>query len=102
VERIKAAWKSGRLNRTIQLTISGCVGPCDVANVAVVVDSTGTAWYGGLETHHYDTLLRWAEACHAASTLLEVPAELQPHRFDWFVSEPQDAIPPSCGLREER
>src|SRR5690349_7305685 len=57
VDRIKAAWKAGRLNRTIQLTISGCVGPCDVANVAVIVGPGGTAWLGELRTHHYDVLI---------------------------------------------
>ena len=35
-DRIKAAWKGEKLNRSVQLTISGCLGPCDLANVALV------------------------------------------------------------------
>jgi len=30
VDQIKAIWKMEKLNQTIQLTISGCLGPCDV------------------------------------------------------------------------
>jgi cobaltochelatase CobN len=86
VERIKAAWKAGRLNRTIQLTISGCVGPCDVANVAVIVRPEGTSWFGGLDDRdHYDALVRWAESCHASGEALPTPAELARHRFDYLV-----------------
>ena len=94
IDRIKAAWKAGRLNRTIQLTVSGCVGPCDVANVAVIVGPEGAVWFGELRTHHYDVLLDWAERCHAAGKLLPVPPDLGDHRFDWFLVEPFPMIPP--------
>jgi hypothetical protein len=98
VDQIKAAWKSGRLNRSIQLTVSGCVGPCDLANVAVIVGPKGTAWFGDLKTLHYDILIDWAERCHAAGALLPVPPDLREHRFDWFVVEPSQAIPAACAF----
>jgi (2Fe-2S) ferredoxin len=101
VDRIKAAWKSGRLNRSIQLTVSGCVGPCDVANVAVIVGPEGTSWFGGLKTHHYDTLIDWAQRCHAAGALLPAPPEFREHRFDWFVVEPRPAMPTACAFASE-
>lgn len=91
IERVKGAWKSGRLNRTIQLTVSGCVGPCDVANVAMVVGPEGNLWFGGLETHHYDLLIGWAERCHAAGSLVPVPADLRAHQFEWFLVAPPAA-----------
>ena len=37
---IKSLWKQTKLNRHIQLTISGCLGPCDVANVACICVAT--------------------------------------------------------------
>jgi hypothetical protein len=95
VERVKAAWRSGRLNRSVQLTISGCVGPCDVANVAVVVGPAGTSWFGGLEVSHYDILIKWAQECHAAGALLPVPPGLREHRFEWFLDGAQ---PASCAI----
>ena len=44
---MKESWKSLKLNGTIQLTISGCLGPCDVANVVYLLASDGTIWLGG-------------------------------------------------------
>jgi hypothetical protein len=96
-ERVKAAWKAGRLNRTIQLTISGCVGPCDVANVAVVLTPAGSTWMGGLGGDaHYDALIRWAEECHTAGSVLPLPEALAARRFEWFLGEPQPGIEPAC------
>ncbi len=97
VDRIKERWKAGRLNRIVQLTISGCVGPCDVANVAMVVTPRGTTWLGGLDgDDHYEMLVRWAEACQDAGRALPLPDLLTAHEFEWFVAEPDPAILPSC------
>ena len=46
VDRIKAAWKAEKLNRAVRLTISGCLEPCDLPNVAVVVTPAGSHWFG--------------------------------------------------------
>ncbi|MDB5352088.1 MAG: hypothetical protein JWN86_3335 [Planctomycetota bacterium] len=63
VDRIKAAWKAEKLNRSVQLTISGCLGPCDLPNVAVLVTSTGTTWYGLIQGDaDYDALIDWARS----------------------------------------
>jgi cobaltochelatase CobN len=87
VERIKAIWKAEKLNRSVQLTISGCLGPCDLPNVAVIVTAEGTSWYGRLEGEApYDALIAWARAAADADagTLLPPPRELEAHRFDRF------------------
>jgi cobaltochelatase CobN len=85
VDRIKATWKSEKLNRAVQLTISGCLGPCDLPNVAVVVTAHTATWYGRLDGDaHYDALIGWARACVAAGTSLPPPEELAAHRFDRF------------------
>jgi len=85
VDRIKAAWKAEKLNRGVQLTISGCLGPCDLPNVAVVVDARGTTWYGRLDGDaHYDALIAWARACNAAGAVLPPPDSLAAHRFERF------------------
>jgi cobaltochelatase CobN len=85
VERIKAIWKAEKLNRSVQLTISGCLGPCDLPNVAVIASAAGLAWYGRLEGDApYDALVAWARASAAAGTLLPPPRELEAHRFERF------------------
>jgi cobaltochelatase CobN len=85
VERIKAVWKAEKLNRGVQLTISGCLGPCDVPNVAVVITAEGTEWYGLLDgDSHYDSLVEWARACVAEGSVLARPAWLKRHRIERF------------------
>ncbi len=87
VERIKAAWKAEKLNRGVQLTISGCLGPCDLPNVAVLVTALGMEWYGRLDgAAHYDALIAWARDCLAAGTALPAPSTLAAHRFERFLS----------------
>ena len=48
VERLKAVWKAEKLNKTVQLTISGCLGPCDLANVILVMTAGSMYWFGGI------------------------------------------------------
>ena len=82
---IKQQWKDGKLNKSVQLTISGCLGPCDLANVVCVVSPEGMQWLGGLqEQWQYDSLLDWANASRDADVLLELPAELNRLRFERF------------------
>jgi cobaltochelatase CobN len=85
VERLKEVWKQEKLNRTVQLTISGCLGPCDMANVILVMTAAGTAWFGGIaEESVFEDVIAWARACHAAGAVLAVPATLERHRFRRF------------------
>jgi len=87
-ERIKAIWKAEKLNRTIQLTISGCLGPCDVANVVQIITPHGTEWLGQLaEEAHYDALIEWARACHTAKTLMPRPEALAQFHFTGYIQE---------------
>jgi hypothetical protein len=86
--RIRAAWKSERLNKTVQLTISGCLGPCDVANVVQIITSQGTNWFGRLSDNaQYDAVVEWARACHTSKTLLPIPDSLLSLRFEGYVIE---------------
>lgn len=83
---VKARWKELKLNNTIQLTISGCLGPCDVANVVCMMPANGPCtWLGGLSNAlQYELLVTWAESCQRKQQLLNLPSELDPHRFTRF------------------
>jgi hypothetical protein len=86
--RIKSVWKTEKLSRTIQLTISGCVGPCDVANVAQIITPNGTIWFGRLNDQaQYDALIEWALVCHEAKKLVPVPAILTSLEFNGYITE---------------
>lgn len=85
VDRLKAVWKAEKLNRAVQLTISGCLGPCDRTNVTAVITPAGVEWLGGLgDPADYDRLTDWARACRAAGRLLPLPDWCAAHRFDRF------------------
>ncbi len=87
VDRIKAAWKAGKLNRAVQLTVSGCLGPCDLPNVAVIVTPHGTTWYGQIAGDAlYDALIAWAQNCVDSDpdTEVSLPEALEGYRFERF------------------
>jgi (2Fe-2S) ferredoxin len=87
VERIKAAWKAEKLNAAVQLTISGCLGPCDLPNVVLVLTAEGAQWFGRVESEaQYDALVEWARDCRRAQAALPLPEWLQAHRIARFES----------------
>jgi hypothetical protein len=85
VEWLKAQWKAARLNPYIQLTISGCLGPCDLPNVVAVLTATGQQWIGQLDQReHYEALVQWGRACGAARRLAPPPPVLRQRFFERF------------------
>jgi hypothetical protein len=92
VEWMKDEWKRRRLKKSIQLTISGCLGPCDLSNVASISSAKQTVWLGRLRDFaHYTALLEWALASREAGHALPLPGDLNELRFDPFRRE--DSVP---------
>lgn len=83
---LKAEWKARRLMKPFQLSISGCLGPCDRLNVVAVVSPTGTLWLGDLreEAGHFEALVDWAEASVREGALVALPPRLTPLVFERF------------------
>lgn len=85
MEWLKTSWKEAKLHRFVQLTISGCLGPCDLVNVACILTPGKQIWLGGLtETHQYEALFDWAKASAEAGSLLDLPSLLQNQIFERF------------------
>jgi len=85
VEWMKEEWKKRGLRKSIQLTISGCLGPCDLSNVASISSANQTVWLGRLRDFaNYAALLEWALASRDAGHALPLPSELSELRFDLF------------------
>lgn len=82
LDRLKGEWKRRKLLPAIQLTISGCLGPCDLVNVACVAAPQGLTWLGGLTlAEEYEALLEWATRSADARRLLPLPDRLAAHVF---------------------
>lgn len=85
VQWIKEQWKSRRLLKSIQLSISGCLGPCDLSNVVAVHSRSDHFWLGNFhEFQQYSDLLEWAEQSRSAGQLLPLPAQFEQFKFDPF------------------
>jgi cobaltochelatase CobN len=84
-EWLKAEWRRRGLLKRLQLTISGCLGPCDVPNVVVVASETNTEWYGNVEGQEmYRDILDWASASVEANRLLDMPKSFAGHSIQPF------------------
>lgn len=87
VEWLKSEWRKRGLLKRVQLTISGCVGPCDVPNVVVITTSSGTEWLGNIvKFNQYRSLLEWAVRCRDAGEMLSLPHEFLECRISPFCS----------------
>lgn len=68
--------------KTIQLTISGCLGPCDIPNVIAIATPTGSEWFGNVtQDAEYEALLVWAERCAGEGRVLPLPPEFEAKRI---------------------
>jgi hypothetical protein len=87
VEWLKSEWRKRGLLKRVQLSISGCVGPCDVPNVVVITSSSSTEWLGNIvKFDRYRSLIEWAVRCRDASEMLTLPREFHECRISPFRS----------------
>jgi cobaltochelatase CobN len=87
VEWMNSEWKRRGLRKSVQLTISRCLGPCELSNVVAVSSAAGLVWLGNLRgLHCYVELVEWASRCQSAGRRLPLPEQLTEFRFDPFAS----------------
>ncbi len=92
IEWLKREWKARGLLKNIQLSISGCLGPCDLPNVVSISNSSDSVWLGNINRfEQYESLVVWASESKAAGTLLPLPQEFETLRFDPFCRANQSA-----------
>jgi cobaltochelatase CobN len=94
VEWLKKEWRARGLLKRIQLSISGCLGPCDVPNVVTISNENGTRWLGQItEFHQYRTLVEWAVSSKDVGELLPLPKEFRQHVLHPFrKTEPSGSL----------
>jgi len=75
-------WERRRLRNVVHLTIGGCLGPCALANVALLLFDGQAQWFHSIDSEalvralydHIDTML-------ATNACLAVPPALAAHHF---------------------
>lgn len=82
---LKARWKELGLKKRVQLTISGCLGPCDLVNVVCIMTPQEQIWLGGLTEHEqYTELEHWAQTVLEKGILVPLPEKLEGYKFTRF------------------
>jgi (2Fe-2S) ferredoxin len=82
---LKKEWKYRGLLKRVHLTISGCLGPCDVPNVVLITSEEGTQWLANIsQRRQYEMLADWAEKSKEVDRLLPLPREFNAHRLAAF------------------
>ena len=85
VDWLKKEWRARGLLKRVQLTISGCLGPCDLPNVVTMSNENGTRWSGEItKFEQYRDLVDWATRSRDAGELLPLPTEFQRHTLHPF------------------
>jgi len=85
VERMKHEWRTRGLSKVVQLTISGCLGPCDLVNVVRISGGHEDVWLGNFRSmDDYLDLIHWAEESKAAGELAPLSQQMKEARFDPF------------------
>jgi hypothetical protein len=85
VDWLKKEWRRRGLLKRIHLTISGCLGPCDLPNVVTISNEQETIWLGGItKINQYQALIDWASSSKDAGELLPLPKEFRQHTLDPF------------------
>ena len=103
VDWMKDEWKRRGLKKRVQLTISGCLGPCDLPNVASISSAEQTVWLGCLrEFANYAALLEWASASREVGRALALSNELSELRFDPFRRADLVSVTPNAEAIDKR
>lgn len=87
LKALQAEWEQRKLRNEVHLTTGGCLGPCELANVAMLLFEGRSLWLHSFHTPEQVTsLYDHIEAMLAAGSFLPAPPTLQPYvftAFDW-------------------
>jgi cobaltochelatase CobN len=92
-------WEQRRLRTVVHLTIGGCLGPCALANVVLLLFDGQALWFHSINSEALvGALYDHIEAMRDADGCLPSPALLVPHQFTASAWQPRpDGQPPSEG-----
>lgn len=91
VELYHREWARRRIRHKVHLSLGGCLGPCALSNVVLLLFAGQQIWFHSVATN--DDVLAifdYVEAMVRADQYLPPPAALAPHVFDvfdWSASE---------------
>ncbi len=89
-ETFHREWERRRLRNVIHLTIGGCLGPCALANVVMLLFDGQTQWFHSMDSEAQAvTLYDHVERMLEADRCLPPPAALAPYHFTASTWQPR-------------
>ncbi len=83
VDYLKKSWEENNLGSRVELMISGCLGPCKMNNVSVLVTESDMIWLGDLgEEEYYESLVEWGKEVARNDQSEKLPEILSKKRFE--------------------
>ncbi|HSH82043.1 MAG TPA: (2Fe-2S) ferredoxin domain-containing protein, partial [Herpetosiphonaceae bacterium] len=81
-------WERRKLRNRVHLNMGGCLGPCPLANVVMLLFDGRPIWFHSLNDEALiPAIYDYIEAMLAADRYLPPPATLAPHVFNGFAWE---------------
>ncbi len=99
LKQLQMEWEQRKLRNDVHLTTGGCLGPCELANVAMLLFDGEPVWLHSFHTpEQVAALYDYVEAMLEAGSFLPVPPSLEPYAFnalDWRSSESEHEKAPA-------
>jgi nitrile hydratase accessory protein len=88
LEEFKSQWKRRGIRRRFHLTISGCLGPCPLANVVLLLSRGRSTWFHSINSREdVDLIYDYVERMLVAESFLEAPEGLAARVFERYLVE---------------
>jgi cobaltochelatase CobN len=88
LEEFKDQWKKRGFRRRFHLTVSGCLGPCPLANVVLLQFHGRSMWFHSInQVKDVDLIYNYVERMLQGEAKLELPAELAGRHFQRYLVE---------------
>jgi len=85
VDFYKQEYKKRRIRKQVQLTMSGCLGPCPVANVVLLFFDGRPVWFQSINgEHQIRAIFDYVQLMLAADGYLPPPPELADYVFTYY------------------
>jgi cobaltochelatase CobN len=92
LEQFKQQWKERGIRRRFHLTISGCLGPCPLANVVLLLFRGRSAWFHSINSpEDVASLYGYVERMLLAESYLDPPPELACRLFERYIDQTAEA-----------
>ena len=78
----KSEWKARGIRKRVHLTIAGCLGPCPLANVVLVIFRGSCVWLQAIDSpRQVKQVYDYVESMMSAGRYLPVPMNLEKFHF---------------------